>query len=110
MEDYVMGKSMNGPDWTDVAMYIAALDALHGVKTGVLITSPLDGKSGILNVRLVTSIPVPGVEDTAIDVVSESAWPCKECGTLAMHVYGGLYRHDYAIGQAYQQRFLPGVE
>jgi len=104
-----MGKSTNGPDWTDVATFMSALDALHGGKTGVLITAATQAHNGTMHISLITSFDVLPGSPMAQEVVTESDWPCKDCSTLAMHIYGGLYKHDFAIGLVYQQRFLDGV-
>lgn len=104
-----MGKSTNGPGWTDVATFMSALDVLHGGKTGVLITVAGQGHNGAMHIEILTTFDVLPGSTMVKDVRSISSWPCKDCTTLEAHVYGGLYSHDFAIGQAYQQRFLDGV-
>lgn len=104
-----MGKSTNGPDWTDVATFMSALDVLHGGKTGVLITARSQGHNGSLHIAITTVFDVLPGSSMSSDVISESDWPCPDCKDLAAHIYGGLYVHDFAIGQAYQQRFIPGI-
>lgn len=101
-----MGKSTSGPDWTDVATFLNALDALHGGKTGVLITVDTQGHNGQLHISITTVMPVLPGSALASEVVTESSWPCPDCPSLAQHMYGGLYKHDFAIGLAYQQRFF----
>jgi len=106
-----MGKrTSNGPDWTDVATMMSALGSLHGSPVGMLITAAIQGHNGQLHISLISTFPVPGKEGEEREIVTESDWPCPHCLTLAAHVYGGLYQHDFAIGEAYQQRFLPGTE
>lgn len=102
-------KSSNGPDWTDVAMMVNALDTLHECRTGILITAGSQGHNGGLHITITSVFAVLGGTTTAREVRSDSEWPCPDCRTLEGHVYGGLYAHDYAIGEAYQQRFLPGT-
>jgi len=104
-----MGKSTNGPDWTDVATFMSALESLHCCKTGVLITAGTQGHNGSLSIKMITTFPVVPGSALVSEVVTESEWPCRDCASLAAHIYGGLYRHDFAIGHAYQQRFLNGV-
>ena len=104
-----MGKSTSGPDWTDVATFMSALDALHAGRTGVLITVAGQGHNGSMHIAITTVFATLPGSTMAREVVSESDWPCKECASLEQHLYGGLYAHDFAIGTVYQQRFLDGV-
>jgi hypothetical protein len=99
-------KSTNGPDWTDVEMAIRAVDGVHLGQTTVTI-SPLGiGSSGGMTLEIVTRWPnVPGAEGIS-EVSSRSSWPCPDCTTLAGHILGGLYRHDFNIGEAYVQARL----
>lgn len=98
--------STPGPDWTDVEAALRAIDGIHLGKTGVLISAEGIGGSGGLRIDIVTSFGAP-VGTMAVDsVVSSSLWPCKDCTTLSAHVLGGLYAHDYAIGQAHEQKRL----
>jgi len=102
-----MGKFTNGPDWTDVEIYLRALDVLHGVRTTVTISA--DGIGGTGGLRVVISSTLPRIEETGAELVVETgrSWPCKSCGGLSEHVYNGLYIHDYAIGEGYQQQKWP---
>ena len=34
-----MGKPLNGPDWTDVVSYQAALESLHGCSISIIVTT-----------------------------------------------------------------------
>lgn len=104
-----MGKSTSGPDWTDVAMMMGALEALHGCRVGLTGLTDTALGAGQLSIALNAQFDVlpSGQLPPIIQVLS--VWPCKDCSSLAAHVYGGLYKLDFAIGEAYQQRFLPGV-
>lgn len=97
-------KSSSGPDWVDVEMAIRALDAIHSGKTGVLISPRGIGGSGGLHIVITTCWEnVPGsAAIEGVDTVGH--WPNSGGGTLAAYILGGLYRHDFAVGQAYQQR------
>lgn len=94
----------SSPDWTDIEVGLRALDGVHGGKTGILISALGTGATGGLMVEIITSFDVvPG--GSSIDTVtSQSEWPCKDCASLEGHLLGGLYAHDFAIGEAYQQR------
>lgn len=101
-----MGKSTIGPEFTDVAMFLSALDALHGCRTELIITAGLNGKNGSMDVKLVSSFPVASGRPETQLVESTSEFPCVECSNLAMHIYNGLYRHDFAISQAYENKSI----
>jgi hypothetical protein len=105
-----MGKSSNGPDWTDVAMMVSALESLHGCRIGLTVLTDEQAHAGRLSIALTAQFAVlpSGQLPPVIQVLS--AYPCQECSSLASHTYGGLYKLDFAIGDAYQQRFLPSVE
>jgi len=99
-----MENAANGPDWTDVAMYLGALDALHGGRSSVLITTAGKGHNGLLDISIVTTFDVLAGSRMPSEVMTACSWPCAECKTFAAHIYNGLWKHDFAIGQAYQQR------
>lgn len=102
-----MGKSTNGPDWTDVAMMMSALGTLHECVVGCLITGVTQGHNGMLQIDLVATFsPLPG-SGAVSEVRATSGWPNNDGRELAAWVYGGLYALDFKIGEAYQQRFLP---
>jgi hypothetical protein len=90
-----------------VQIYLRALDALHGVRTTVTISADGIGSTGGLSVGISSTLPaIAGVTDEVV-VTTTSQWPCPHCGDMAEHIYGGLYKHDYGIGQAYQQQKWP---
>jgi hypothetical protein len=95
------------PGWIDIEAALRAIDGIHLGKTGVLISPLGTGATG--GVQLVISTiweVLPGGHSIeAIESVSQ--WPCPEGCTLEGHVLAGIYNHDYAIGEAYQQRFIP---
>jgi len=104
-----MGKSTNQPGWTDIAMMMCAMDTLHEGHTTLTISAGLDGKSGVTALLIATKFDVlPGSNFPEV-IESKSEFPCAECGSLETHVFRGLYAQDFLIGEAYQQRFLPGV-
>lgn len=104
-----MGKSTTGPDWTDVATMMSALESLHDCRVGLTVTTGGQGHNGKLITSLLATFNVlPGTQ-LAETVMVETTFPCVHCREMAQHVYAGLYKLDFAIGEAYQQRFLPGV-
>lgn len=104
-----VGKSSSGPDWTDVAMMISALQSLHGCGVGCLLTAPMDGHSGIVQIDLIATFPaLPGSTQVS-EVRVTSQWPNNDGRELQAWVYGGLYALDFRIGETYQQQVLPGA-
>jgi len=100
-------KHGNGPDWMDIEAALRAIDHTHLGKTGVLISPAGTGATGGLHLVLCTTWDVVPDGHSIACVESESSWPCPEGCTLPGHILAGIYKHDFAIGEAYQQRFLP---
>jgi hypothetical protein len=92
-----------------VATYLSALDTLHGCKSGILLTTRGQGHNGQFHITILSTFPVLPGSGGVDKVESESEWPCPDCSTLEAHLYGGCIVHDYAIGEAYRQKKLPGV-
>jgi hypothetical protein len=105
-----VGKSTNGPEWTDVAMMMEALSVLHECHVGCLVTTDGQGHNGRLHISLIAQFDVLPGSAMPEKVIADSHWPNADARDLAAWVYGGLYALDFKIGEAYQQRFLPGVE
>jgi hypothetical protein len=99
-----MGKQSNGPDWVDVFMYVRALDVLHGSSTVFTIMYSGPHAISVASVAITSRWPVlPGSQQLA-EITTTKGVVTAELSTLAAVVYNGLYTHDFAIGQAYQQR------
>lgn len=105
-----MGKSTSGPDWTDVAMMMSALGSLHECVVGVLITAPTEGHNGTVQIDLIATFGKLSGSTQLSEVRATSMWPNNDGRDFAAWVYGGLYALDFKIGEAYQMRFLPGIE
>ena len=84
-----------------------AIQSMHG---GMVVLSAfsdgIGGGTGLL-VNLTHILEeVPGAELSEVVGVS-SVWPCAHHATFWGCVFDGLYKLDYAIGQAYKQKPLP---
>lgn len=97
------------PDWIDIEAALRAIDSIHLGKTGVLISPLGTGATGGFHVVISTAWDVPEGSSLPVACDSQSQWPCPEGCTLEGHILGGIYAHDYALGEAYQQRRLPGA-
>lgn len=95
------------PDWIDIEAALRAIDGIHLGKTGVLISPLGTGATGGVHLVISTVWDVLPDGHSIQNVKSESQWPCPEGCTLEGHILAGIYKHDFAIGEAYQQRFLP---
>jgi len=103
-----VGKFTHGsPDWTDVESMLRAIDALHQCKTGLLITARGIGATGGLQLEILSEFDALPGSNQLQEVQTTSHWPCGEDCSLGTHVFGGLYTHDRAIQQHYEQLELP---
>jgi hypothetical protein len=48
---------------------------------------------------------VPGA-DTPQAITTEKHYPCQECSTMQGHIFNLLYRHDFALSEAYMSQSL----
>jgi hypothetical protein len=108
MGDKKWAESGSQPDWMDVCASMRALDGIHLGKTMVTIFPEGIGSSG--GTRIVISTcweQVPGgTEDAAF--LTERVWVGHRDETLPAFILGGLYAHDFALGERYQQRKMEG--
>lgn len=91
-------------------MMMEALSTLHECHIGCLVTTAGQGHNGLLHITLMAQFDVLPGSNMPVLVEAVSTWPNVDSRDLAGWVYGGLYALDFKIGEAYQQRFLPGVE
>lgn len=101
-----MGKSMSGPDWTDVEMMLRALSALHSGEAGLTILASGHGSSGGVSVAASIMFDVlPGSSlPPCVSVVK--GWPCTQHVELAAHCFALLHELDYEISKVYKQESL----
>jgi len=94
------------PDWMDVVAALRAVDAVHLGKTMVTISALGIGSTGGSAVVISTHWEVvPGSRERDL-VTTERVWTGHSDGELPAFVLGGIYHHDFALGEAHQQRFL----
>ena len=98
-----MGKSTNGPDWTDVLMTIRAIEVTHECRVEVVITTASNGHNGggRVEVRAVFDT-LPG-SASAARVWVEFHWPSGRGLGLVGSVYRALLELDYKISHEYRQ-------
>lgn len=101
-----MGKSTNGPDWTDVEMMLRAMSSLHSGHAGVTLLPLGIGSSGGLSVSCSMMFDVLPGSSLPAHVATESRWPCNSHSSLAQHVFAGLHALDFEISKVYNQESL----
>lgn len=104
-----MGKSSNGPDMTDIATMMGALESLHECRVSLTVTTRGQGHNGIFHLLLSATFDVLLGSVRPSIVTVESQWPNAMGTDFEGTFFRGLYDLDFAVGEAYQQRFLPGV-
>src|SRR4029450_7058625 len=96
------------PDWMDVLAAMQAVGAIHLGMTMVTILPLGTGNSGGMRVVITTHWDaLPGSAQLE-QVETAREFVGHRDGDLAAFVLGGLYAHDFAIGEAYQQRSFSG--
>lgn len=101
-----MGKSMNGPDWTDIEMMMRAIGGLHSGQVGLTILPAGIGSSGGLSVAASIMFDVPPGSSIPEFVSVVKIWPCSQHATLDGHCFALLNELDYKIGQVYKNERL----
>ena len=98
-----MGKSMDGPDMTDIIVMMRTLEAVHNAH--VELTCSPDGigssGSGLVTVAARFDLLPGSCLPPAVAVVSK--WPNSHGRTFCGHLYNELWQLDWAISQAYNQ-------
>lgn len=99
-------KSANGPDWLDVMAAMKALDEVHTGVTMVTILPVGIGSGGGLRVAISTNWePTVGSREMPC-VITERVCNDLRVEFLPAFVLTGIYAHDFAVGEAYQQASL----
>lgn len=89
-----MGKSTNGPDWTDWETFARLIEAASGAKVGVLLSPDGPGFCGGMTVTVLAQLPRVDGSDVERAVEVNCSWPCAEGHDLAAHCFEGLYKID----------------
>lgn len=101
-----MGKSMTGPDWTDVEMMMRSIGSLHSGRVGFTVLPSGTGATGGLEVGCSILFDLLPGSSLPESVSTVSRWPCAEHRELSAHVFAGLHRLDYEISKVYNQEEL----
>lgn len=101
-----MGKSTNGPDWTDIETLIRAIGGLHSGKVGVTILPRGIGSTGGLSIGCSMMFDVLPGSSLPPGITVTKDWPCKQHADLESCVFAGLYALDFEISKVYQNEAL----
>lgn len=101
-----MGKSMNGPDWTDVEMLMRAIGALHSGRVGLTLLPRGIGASGGLELGASIMFDVLPGSSIPPEATVIKTWPCASHASLEGHCFAALHELDYAISKLYNQESL----
>lgn len=101
-----MGKSSNGPDWTDVEVMCRALGALHSGHAGLTFLPYGIGGTGGWSVSASIMFDVlPGSSlPPCVSVIKK--WPCRGHATMAGHAFALLHELDFEVSKVYEQSTL----
>jgi len=106
MGDKKWAVAANQPDWMDVEAAIRAIDAMHSVTTMVTISTLGIGSTGGLRVTITSHWDkVDGKQEEDM-LHSERVWIGHLDKELPGFILGGIYHHDFMIGEKHQQRIL----
>jgi hypothetical protein len=100
-------KSTNGPDWTDVAMLMNAIQGVHSCRVELFVTAATAGHNGGLSLEMVAVFDVLPQSELPRRVSVKSNWPTARAGTISGLAYSLVLDLDYAIGKAYEQMGIP---
>lgn len=100
------GVSHYSMDWTDLEMFMRALEGCHGGKVELVVTPAGISSSGGVSVTVQHTIAqVPGSELPAVVNVSQR-FPNVHGKSMLDLIYDNLWRLDYKIGLTYKQKTL----
>lgn len=104
MEVVSLAKHTNGPDWTDVAMIMSAIGALHGCQVELCVTADIQGHNGSLKIVAIAHfelLPGSSLPET-VQIVEH--FPNLRAARMGEAAYNAVWQLDYAIGKAYNQQ------
>lgn len=101
-----MGKSTNGPDWTDVEVMARAISALHSGNVGLTFLPRGIGGSGGWSVAASMMFDVLPGSSLPPNVNVIKNWPCASHATMAGHCFALLHELDFKISTIYEQSSL----
>lgn len=101
-----MGKSTNGPDWTDVAMLMSAIGSLHTCQVVLCVTADIQGHNGQLRISAEARFELlPGSSLPRVVTIVES-FPGLRHKTMGDAAYNAVWQLDYQISREYEQMEL----
>jgi hypothetical protein len=102
--------SLNGPDWTDVLVFMKAIENLHSVSVVIsIVPTVYDGPSGMLTISARQLGKDASVLGSYVAALS-GEWPCREHANMTDCIFAGLYQIDHQLSvKVWKQNILPGT-
>lgn len=92
--------SSAGPDWTDVVMYLSALDKVNGTTSWLDLSAAGSTLDIGWRVFVVSVLPAVYTPEQVHRVVTEVQWPNVDSADFASAIYKALVSHDYEVSKA----------
>jgi hypothetical protein len=101
---------MNGPDWTDVALHLSAIGALHDCRVALTVIADTQGHNGLLDLCLTATFALLPGSSEPIETSVKAKWPNIEGTTVPGRVLALAVELDWAISGVYKQQILYPAE
>jgi hypothetical protein len=98
-----LAKRTNGPDWTDVALHLSAIGALHGCRVALTVIADTQGHNGLLDLTLSASFELLPGSAEPVEVNVKAKWPTVEGVTVSGRVLALAVELDWKISETYKQ-------
>lgn len=98
-----MAKRTNGPDWTDVALHMSAIGALHDCRVALTVIADTQGHNGLLDLSLTARFALLPGSSEPIETTVKAKWPTVEGVTVAGRVLALAVELDWKISETYKQ-------
>jgi len=99
-------KSTNGPDWTDIASLMSAIEVMHTCRVSLIVTAGSQGHNGGIHVvalAVFDRLPGSGIPKQA---EAKGDFPTARTKTFDGLCYALVFELDYAIQQLYEQQLM----
>ena len=97
-----MARHTNGPDWTDVALHLSAIGALHGCRVVLIVIADTQGHNGLLDLSLNARFEVLDELTEPTEVTVKGKWPNPDAASVAGRVLALAIELDWAISKKYK--------
>lgn len=96
-------------DWIDVTTLMTGINGIHEVTVELTVTAGSQGHNGLLNYTVLAWVPTVEPQQTRVVAEVKGSWPNRNYPSFDSEVFNALYKLDYEISKAYDQRPLAGA-